>query len=219
MKNCPHCKVNVMGDKQVCPLCQNDLRGEGTKVLWPDSLKLKKQSLVYRIQLFVTLSCAITALALDFLFDLWNQNMHWSLVILLWVAGGQFTVVYLYKTYTNIIRLVTISVLHCLVILICTAYFLKFMPLCISIIVPIMLSACLVFDFICCLVDRSGTSIVYLLFIIVISGLSYGALFTRVGKSYMVWNICVLLCAIAVMGMIVFQGKKFFVEIQKRMSV
>ena len=75
MKICPNCRIQVGGENDICPICQNGLEGDSeTEYYWPPAKKLKKQSMFYKIQLLVVLVGVVVSLGLDFLMDLRGEQ-------------------------------------------------------------------------------------------------------------------------------------------------
>lgn len=218
MKQCPHCKIEVIGNTIVCPLCQNDLRGKGEADLWPFALRLKKQSVIYRLQLFIMLTLAVICGALDFLFDLHGQ-IHWSFPVIIWIIAIQFMIVSQYKHFINLSRLINCSMFDIGVMLMITSWYLGFFKLCVGVIIPSMFSAVIVADFLLMLIDRKKNALAYALAGNAIAILTFVVLYFIVRKTTIMWNICVMLAVISMIGAIVFKGKHVFEEAEKRLSV
>jgi len=218
MKMCPHCKVNIEGEGNLCPLCQNELRGEGTLNKWPYAEKLKKQSIIYKIQLFILVSIAIVAAGLDFMFDL-HGRIHWSLLVVGFVLVIQLLIRKLYKTYCIIPRLVTLAAAYFIVLLMAASLYIGIWDYCIYGVVPIILSSALVINFIFTLFDKSGNAMVYLLITLFVNIVFYWIVLSATQTKHMIWSISLLISAIGMLAIFIFKGRKTVGEIQKRLSV
>ena len=54
MKMCPHCKINIGGNLEKCPLCQNLLTGEGERDYIPKiEIKTRLRRKAFKIVMFV----------------------------------------------------------------------------------------------------------------------------------------------------------------------
>ena len=65
MKNCPYCKMNIGGNLEKCPVCQNALEGEGERDYWPKLVVNSRRVKAFQIVMFAVISISIVALAMD----------------------------------------------------------------------------------------------------------------------------------------------------------
>lgn len=135
MKYCPNCELSVGGTFEYCPLCQNelidkDIRNDGdikngqnmnddwkdANYYFPDCNKLKTQSFWYKLQLFIMCAATFICFAIDFLI-FYDSEIHFSLIVLLWVVGFQLLLNKLIKRHSLptyfIFIFPFISVSHC----------------------------------------------------------------------------------------------------------
>ena len=97
MQNCPHCHIEVGGNAQVCPLCQNPLTGTPEESDYPEAKLLKRFSLFSKIALFLTLSAVVISLALDYLVGIHGQH-HWSILVGVFCLSGLLISSFLIET-------------------------------------------------------------------------------------------------------------------------
>ena len=81
MKYCNNCKVNVVGNRKNCPLCQESLTGDKYKneVFPTISFVYREHSMFFRIMLLASIIIASVFVAINILFP---QRGAWSLFIL-----------------------------------------------------------------------------------------------------------------------------------------
>ena len=88
MITCPHCHVQIGGDSEYCPLCQNRLPGTPDAAYWPATApRIHRAGMLYKIVAFIALGCCMAVGAVDFLL-IDTPHTHWSLLAVLWVIVG-----------------------------------------------------------------------------------------------------------------------------------
>ena len=218
MKKCLNCDIEVGGEVDVCPLCQHGLTGEASSNNWPYLFKLKKQALFYKIQLFAALAILVVSLGLDFLLNLFGDK-HWSLLVAFGIIVIELMVKNFLKKKNVPAKIVSFSVFWAAVILVVTAYYYGFSQPIVHLVLPIMLNAVLVADWVLTIIDKSGNSLVYLLVNILAAFVMYGVLFFRKCDISLTWNICLMISVVSLIGMLVFRGRKVTGEVEKRMNI
>lgn len=222
MKKCPYCKVEIGGDPSKCPLCQSRLNGEGDVSHFPPMKALKVRSFIYKLQMFIVLSIVIVALGLDFLYKLRIPGfplLHWSLILAMWLLATEFFIMRTFRPDTGSARKVTLIVIMMLIMLLVTAHFFKFMYLAFEWIVPIVLAAMMITNFVLAMIDKRGNTMAYLL-----SGLIFGLLPCCIRlfaeeKMPITWVICMMVGAILLVGAVIFKGRSVFGELQRRFNL
>ena len=80
MKHCDKCKIDVRGEFERCPLCQNKLTGESTPYEFPKVQSFyEKYEKIFKFAILVTSSLSIISIAVNILLP---QSGHWSLFVL-----------------------------------------------------------------------------------------------------------------------------------------
>ena len=218
MKRCPQCDIYVEGEGQFCPLCQNELEGDGSPDMWPRALKLKKQSFLFKLQLFLMIAAAVICVSLDFLMGL-NGSAHWSLLVVACVAAVQLTIRHIFKTWYNLSRAVTISVVYVSLLLTVIFVYAGYLEVFILFVMPILWTVLMITDLVLVLVDKTGNAMVYLLLVFLVNILFYGIVFSIRKEVHIVWSICLTITAVALIGLAIFRGKGMLREIRKRLSI
>lgn len=218
MKKCLNCNIEVGGSTDTCPLCQNMLTGnESTPNNWPTLVKLKKQAFFYKLQLFIVLTSIVVALSLDFLLEL-NNGKHWSLIVALTIFMVEITVLHFIKKSVVIAKIISLSTLNIAFILVVTGWYYNFLHPIAYLVLPIMISAALIANFIFSLLDTADNALVYLLGNILIGVLSYLVLIFSHRNRTIAWTICLMISVVTFIGIAVFKGSKVWSEVQKRMN-
>ena len=76
MKHCDKCKIDVRGEFERCPLCQNKLTGESKPYEFPKVQSFyEKYEKIFKFAILVTSSLSIISIAVNILLP---QSGHWS---------------------------------------------------------------------------------------------------------------------------------------------
>ncbi len=223
MRTCSYCKIQVGSDTDKCPLCQSRLMGsvEG-EMYFPTREALEFRSFLYKLQMFIVWSLIIAGLGLDFLFHIKIppfENIHWSLIIAMWLLVFEFVIIRQFRPGTGSARKVTIMVAVILTMLLITAHFLGFMWLAWDWIVPITVTAAMIADFVLVLLDRQGNAMAYLLTGLVFVLVPCTIQVLRQVEMPMTWIICMLAGAMLIAGTVIFKGRAVADEIRRRFTV
>lgn len=219
MRRCPYCKIGIAGDNVKCPLCQSKLTGNGEDPCYPKFEAKKKRSIFYKIQLFLAWGLLIVAIGLDFMVGLrlpGYPDLHWSLLLAMWLLVVEFGIMRQFKPGTGSAGKVTMLVLITLVTWCVTAYFFGFMKITIDLVVPCALAATIIANFVLAMIDKNGNTMSYLL-----SGVFLGVVpsvicyFVR-NQMPLAWVICLLVCVVLFAGAVIFRGRAVAAEFQRR---
>ena len=228
MKNCPYCKIKIGGNLTKCPLCQSKLMEEKNipakdeDAYFPKLEAQQKRSFFYKLQLFIVWIVLIVGIGLDFMFGLRLPsfpNLHWSLILALQLVAFEFGIMRQFRPGTGSARKVTMMMLIILALLSVTAYFFGFLTLTLDLIVPIVLTGCIIANFVLAMVDKQGNTMAYLL-----SGFLFGVipstiLFIIRQDMPLAWSICMIVSVILLVGAIIFKGRAVATEIQRRFNI
>lgn len=217
MKYCPGCRMRVGGNFDQCPLCQNDLQGDGEENIFPFSVKLNKQSFLYKLQLFICLAVLMVCLAIDFLIGI-NGDKHWSLLALVWIIGSQICIRGLIKKHSTISRLVSYISVGAAVFLAYTFWFLSGVSIYFNYILPSMCCATLVIHFVFSMADKAKNALVYFLVNILVAVVPTPVLIAYGRDVPLLWTICLTVSGVTFAGLVIFKGGRVLTEIQKRLN-
>ncbi|MCR5603520.1 MAG: hypothetical protein K6G27_07455 [Lachnospiraceae bacterium] len=217
MKTCMNCNINVGGNADTCPLCQNSLPGTASPNNWPSPTRLRKQAFLYKLQLFIVLAAIVVGLSLDFLLNL-NNGTHYSLIFSLWLIIFELDLWSNIKKVFIISKTVSITILHLSLLLLLTAWFYNFYDIAAFMIVPILTGTALLANMTFAMIDTKENAMVYLLENILLVFIIYAVLKARHIQPGLIWTICLMISLVCLIGIIIFKGRKVSNEIQKRMN-
>ncbi|MBQ2032417.1 MAG: hypothetical protein II483_09455 [Lachnospiraceae bacterium] len=222
MRRCPYCKVGIAGDLGKCPLCQSKLMGNGEAPCYPQFEAQKKRSFFYKAQLFLAWGLLVVGIGLDFMVGLrlpGYPNLHWSLLLAMWLMVFEFGIMRQFKPGTGSAGKVTWMVLMTIVSWCVTAYFFGFMKITIDLVVPSALAATIAVNFVLALIDKNGNTMAYLL-----SGLAMGVVpsvicFFARAKMPLAWAVCLMVSVVLFAGAVIFRGRAVAEELRRRFHV
>ena len=222
MRKCPYCKIEVGGDLVKCPICQSKLMGEPDEAYFPKQTAQQRRSLYYKIQLYVVWVLMIAGLSADFLFHIVippYPNLHWSLLLAMWLVAFEFGIMRQFKPGTGSARKVTLMVFITLILTVITSYFLGFLNFTLDWIVPTVLIGNIIANFVLAMIDKQGNTMSYLLTNLLVGFIPYIFLYFFDSGKHFVWIICMILSVILFIGAIIFKGRMVLNEIQRRFNV
>lgn len=218
MKYCPSCNIKIEGMHENCPLCQNELLGEGIPDVYPNLDALKKQSLIYKIQLFAFLSIMIVSVALEFLLDI-KCDFFWSALVAVWIIGGELWLAQMIKKHSNPSKVISICGWWATILVFLTFLIIGSSPIYLTWILPAIAIACEILHFVFMMLDKRKNAMIHLL--------GCSALCVAIGALLMVfmkeknplWVSCLLIGIIAVVGAVIFKGRSVVGELEKRLHI
>ncbi len=215
MKICPYCKIEVGGDFDTCPLCQNQLSGTATEKFWPSPAPLKQNSKGYKIQLFI--SWAVIVLA--FFCDLWldkKPGISWSIITMIWILVAEFTIRSVIVMHHNAAGVFTRIALSGIIVLIISSLW---FPVLLAII-PIPLMGILALNFFITMFDKNSDGMVNFISSFFTGLLSWIIVIVFMKSELtMLWKICLLVSILTFIGTLVFKGRILFREFRKRFTI
>ena len=222
MRNCPYCKVAVEGDLVKCPLCQSKLSGAGDAPYYPKFEAQKKRSLFYKLQLAIVWGLLIVGLGLDLLVGLripGFPELHWSLLLSMWLIGFEFGIMRQFKPGTGSAGKVTMMALITIAMWCVTAHFFGLMDITIDLVVPSALAAMIIANFVLALIDKKGNTMSYLL-----SGLLIGVVPSVIcyfvkDQMPLAWAVCLMVSVGLFAASVIFKGRAVAAEIQRRFHI
>ena len=91
MNYCPKCKLNIGGEREVCPLCQSSLEIDSNKVdeIFPDikPVSKKKRFFVLKLLLLISAFVIIACSTINFILA---STGHWALYVISGIACAWF---------------------------------------------------------------------------------------------------------------------------------
>ncbi len=216
MKTCPYCKIEVGGDFERCPLCQNQLIGQATEKNWPSPKELRKQSRIQKPMTFAILS----AIIVFFLFDLWGDPAHpgvgWSIIIIIWLIIFGLTFRSILRSHSESASVITRISIAAMIALVISSFP---YPILVSII-PIPLICILAMNFLVMLIDKTGSAMVYFMVSFATGILSWIVVIILMKNELgLLWRICFMVSCITFVGTLIFRGRSLLTELKKRFTL
>ncbi|MCR4648595.1 MAG: hypothetical protein K5776_05920 [Lachnospiraceae bacterium] len=225
MKYCPHCKINIGGNHEKCPLCQNLLTGEGEKEHWPKiEDKYRKRHIAFKIVSFSVIAVCIINLAVDYLF-LNIPHPTWSPIVVGWLLVSGWLLEFILRKHYNLLKTLFLSFVTVSLLSIFTETFIylawdvPFLGITPIYIIPILCSANMIANFVLSLVDKHFTdhSLIYM-FLNMFAGVVpwLVILIINDGVPPIAWSICLVINGLAFFGLAIFRGRTVISEFKKR---
>ncbi|MCR5847448.1 MAG: hypothetical protein K6G75_04950 [Lachnospiraceae bacterium] len=226
MKTCPHCKINIGGNLEKCPLCQNSISGEGERDYWPKiKLKTRKRYKAFKIVLFSVIAIIIINLAVDFLF-LNIEHLSWSPIVVIWLLGLGWLVEFIIRKHYNLLKTLFLSMITVSLLCMCTELFVysawelpKFPAITPEYIIPGLCSANIIAYFVLSFIDKHFIehSMIFMFLNILVGVIPWIVLlFVRNGHPPFAWSVCLVVNCLALAGLAVFKGRTVISEFKKR---
>ena len=195
---------------------------EDSEAYFPRLENQQIRSLFYKIQLFIVWVVLIAGLGLDFMVSLRLPsfpNLHWSLILAMWLVAFEFGIMRQFKPGTGSARKVTMMVLFTLGLLSVTAYFFNFLDVILDLAIPIVLTGTIIANFVLAMVDKNGNTMAYLLSELLFGVIPSIILYFVRDSMPLAWTICMMVSLIMFVGAVIFKGRSVAAEIQRRLNV
>ena len=223
MKYCPHCKMNIGGNHEKCPLCQNALEGVGERDYWPKVEENSKRLKAFKIVLFTVLAVCILNFAADYFF-IKTEHLSWSPIVVAWLLVSGWILELVLKKHYNLLKTMLVAILAlCALCQVSEIYMhwaweIPYLGITPRYIMPILCSANIVANFVLSLVDKHFTdhSLIYMFINILIGVVPWVALLFFEGRPPLAWNICVVINILVYIYLFVFRGRIVINEFKKR---
>lgn len=221
MKVCEKCKINVVGTRTYCPLCQSELavhdncQNEIFPVLPPSE---DRYYLLFRVLTFIS----ITGAAISVLFNMmFSRESWWSLIVVATLGCVWTSVIIAIFKHKNILKYVLYQSLVILIFMIFLDYRMAWRGWSITYVLPLIFTVTMIVMYILSKVLRleTGDYMIYLLLdalfgIIPIIFVGTDAVGTDIPSL-----ICIVASIISVTALIVFEGRNMYGELKRRLHV
>ena len=222
MKYCNKCKIDVAGHLTYCPLCQNELiKSENTteEDLFPDTYETyTSHHTVLKVLGFISITVAMIAVLINCLFP---TKVWWSLLVVVTVGCAWLSLAVAISKHRNILKYMLYqSIIICLF-----AMFLDFLTgytgWSLSLVLPIVFTLAMIIMYLLSKILhlQTGDYIIYLLLDALFGILPLILLVTLKFEIRIPSLICILVSAISVTALIIFEGKSIYQELNRRLHV
>ncbi len=220
MKVCNNCKVEVVGNRKSCPLCQESLKGEKyQEEIFPKIMFVyKEHGLFFKVLLLASIIIASTTIALNILLNEWGA---WSIFVLGGLGSVWASLITAINKRNNIPKNIVYQVMIISIIAIVWDFLMGWRGWSISYVIPF---ACF-FAMISMTVISKVLKLYledYILYII-IDGL-FGIIpiifiFTGMLSVILPSLICIVTSIISLSTILIFEDKKLLAEIKRRLHM
>ena len=229
MKTCPHCKINIGGNLEKCPLCQNLLAGEGERDYAPKiEIKTRIRHKAFKIVSFCFIATIIINLAVDYLF-LNTDHYSWSPIVLAWLLVSGWLTEFVIRRHQNLLKTMFLSMITLSILCQFTESFISlawdfpFLGITPKYIIPILCCVNMVANFVLSLIDKHFTdhSLIFMLLNIIFGVFPWIAILIYfrvmgIGMPPFAWSVCLVVNTLAFAGLIIFRGRTVLSEFKKR---
>ena len=134
----------------------------------------------------------------------------------MWLIGFEFGIMRQFKPGTGSAGKMTMMVIITIAMWCVTSYFFGLLKITVDIVVPVVLAATIIANFVLALIDKKWNTMVYL-----ISGFFMGIVpsvicFFVSDKMPIAWAVCLMVSVILFAGSIIFKGRALSNEFQRR---
>ena len=89
MKHCDHCRIDVTGDRERCPLCDSSLKGEATPEVFPVIPTIYRQfHFLFKVMIFISVAVSVIAVAVNLILEetgLWSHFVVLG-ILCVWIS-------------------------------------------------------------------------------------------------------------------------------------
>ena len=106
MRYCSHCKVQIRGQNNNCPLCGNILSfgdPKGEEIVYPEIPPTYQSHLATRIMLFISVTAAVSSFAVYMIFP---TDVNWPLFVLFGLASMWLSLSVILRKMKNIPKII-----------------------------------------------------------------------------------------------------------------
>ena len=218
--------MNIGGNLEKCPLCQNVLTGEGERDYWPKPVIKTKRKKAFKIVVFVCLCACIISLAMDYIF-LKTEHLSFSPLVVLWILMTGWLLENVIKKHYNLLKTVFVAMLTLCLLCQISEFFIHFawdipyLGITAGWIIPILCSVNIVSNFVLSFVDKHFTdhSLIYMFANILVGVVPWIGLFFYQGMPPLTWSVCMVINVLAFVALFVFRGRTTIEEFKKRFHV
>ena len=203
MKKCNSCNIKFNINDKYCPLCQNILIGSSNEILFPQNIRLKTNSLILKIILFISI---VILLISGFVEIMAIDKLKITIYIALGVITNYIVIYFILKSYKDIYKMLG-KYGFVVIILLIMWYMVTKWRVIPNYIIPIVCMLELVFNLILCITLKRNYLIKYSnqilmnIFLMLLPLLLVELKFTTVNiLSY----ICCLIAVISISGLLIF---------------
>lgn len=213
MKKCSSCNIKYNTSSKYCPLCQNVLVGTDEESMFPRNIRLKTNTLIFKILLFISISTFLIAAFIEYTF---TNRLHISLYYGFCLVNNYIIMKIILNNYQNVLKMCG-KYGFIVVILLVLWFLITKSKIITNYIIPSVCIFELLFNLITGMVLKKKYFLSYLNLVVMNLGLlllpMVFVLFHLTSNNIMSY-ICALLCIISIVGLLIF----FYDDITEELS-
>lgn len=216
MKHCDKCNVDVNGSRKICPLCQTVLTGTDEEELYPlIPTFFSKYKFAIKTAVFASISVCIISLAVNYMIP---QSGNWSLFVLLGMLCLWISLFIIIKKRNNIPKTILYNVVIISLISVFWDKLTGWHGWSLDFVLPSLCVGAMIGIFVFIKIAKLRLQD-YIFFIFtdavlgIIPTVLYSANLVRIRYASI---ICTAVSIIAIVAMLIFQGRIVFFELRKK---
>ena len=213
MKKCKKCNIEYNGNLELCPLCQTELIGKKCESVFP-RLKNTKETLLYKILLFVSFSIAILFAFTEYMI---SKELTISKFIVLGLLTNYVLVKFILKNYKDVLKMMN-KYFWIILILFFAWYFVTKSLIITTYLIPILCLVIFAFNSITMLVLKDNYIIKFaktILLDCVIGLIPLLLVYLKLSTFPVLSYICAILDLLVFTGLIIFCKDNIINELKK----
>lgn len=221
MKTCNKCNVNIVGLRNSCPLCQNELNliNNYQEKLFPTiSTNKNKYNLILKIVAFISIVTSIVSIFLNIILptDIW-----WSIYILTTLACAWISLTIAITKHKKILKYLLYQSIIIILFAVFLDSFMGWRGWSLTFVLPIMftLSMVVMYTLSKVLNLQTGDYIIYLLLDALFGIIPVIFIGTKSVTTDFPSLLCIITSLVSLSALIVFEGANMFNELKRRLHV
>lgn len=221
MRFCDKCKVNIRGNMEYCPLCHSKLTGESdeSEILYPSMPSIYKQfELFFKILFLSTVSAAICCVAINILVP---APIFWALFVILGVICFWILLIVAIRKRNNIPKIISQQVFLISLLSVLWDYVTGWYQWSLDYVIPIAcIMGIIVLMVIAKVMKLPTEDYIICFFADIIFGIIPIVFYlTDIINTIIPTIICVALSLISLVSILLFEGDKIKIELEKRLHL
>ena len=220
MSYCSKCHVEVRGELNFCPLCQNELQNKKGKIenIYPKVEQRSNNHMLLKVFGFIAAVVSILAMFFNIIFP---SKTLWSILVMGIMGFVWLSLAVAIKKHRHIMKYLWYQILIIALLSMFIDYMTGSYGWAISIVIPCLLTTAIIVMSILpkVLHLQVGDYLIYLLLDALIGMIPFIFIITGDAISDVPSIICVLTSIISVVGIIIFEGRTMMSELKRRLHV
>ncbi|MDD4780403.1 MAG: DUF6320 domain-containing protein [Tissierellia bacterium] len=221
MKYCDKCKVNVVGKRKTCPLCQDFLSGQDNDVedeFPPITFIYKEYNMFFKMMMLISIIIASVSIAVNAVF---HKNVYWSLFIIGGLASVWVSLITAINKRNNIPKNIIYQVVIVSIAVVVWDYVTKWKGWSIDYVIPLVYVFAMISMFVISKIMKLKLNdyILYLIIDGIFGIIPIIFILTGVLNVLIPSLICVVSSIISLSTILIFEGESMREEMKRRLHL